>query len=374
VGETGSVLPDVPLTTLLSWTWIAQTIEIDNALEQAASDRVGRHFRISLPMWTNGLRFIDDGGISVDALRRRTRAACNLGGLERWGWITVGDDTGTRRDGFGSGRGLKSDAIVRPTRAGRYARRRWPEMVDTVEARWRTRFGGDVIDRLRQALLDRDAEGLPWSPPEVHPSDGFRTHVFAGDDADAERPLVALLGQALTRLTLDHELEAEVSLPLAANALRAIGGEAVRTRDLPRLTGLSKEGTAMSVSCLRRHDLAGSSIPGPAVRLTPRGLDALDAYRVRSARPQDDPRRGALEAVLTEREQLAAGLVPPAGGWRPRSRTWPRRRGCSPSRRLPYRGTRWSCTEVPGPTPARPGQLHHEGSSGRSPRRRPARR
>jgi hypothetical protein len=97
-----AIAEQVPLTTLLAWIWIAHTIEVDNAFEAAGSERVGRHFRISLPMWTNGLRFIDEDGITVGELRARARAACNIGGLERWGWISVGDTGGRRRDGYGA--------------------------------------------------------------------------------------------------------------------------------------------------------------------------------------------------------------------------------------------------------------------------------
>jgi hypothetical protein len=32
------------------------------------------------------LRLIDEDGVTVDDLRARARAACNIGGLERWGW------------------------------------------------------------------------------------------------------------------------------------------------------------------------------------------------------------------------------------------------------------------------------------------------
>ncbi len=58
----------VPLAALLSWGWIAFTIEADNAFEAAGSERVGRLFRISLPMWANGLRFIGaDGTLGLPA-------------------------------------------------------------------------------------------------------------------------------------------------------------------------------------------------------------------------------------------------------------------------------------------------------------------
>jgi hypothetical protein len=306
----------IPLTTLLSWAWTAMTIEVDNAVESAASERVGHRFRISLPMWTNGLRLIDDDGITVDGLRARACAACNLGGLERWGWLSVGEPGGPRRAGFGTRRGITGDTVLRPTRAGAYARRLWPRQVGAVEERWRSRFGGEVVDRLRLALPVDPA--MPWSPPEVHPSDGFFTHVTGGaahDDRGATLPLVALLGAALTARTLDHETGAEVSLPLGANVMRALGTDPVRIRDLPGLTGTSKEATAMAVGYLRRRGLA-TEAAGRSVRLTPEGLDALDGYRHRATRSKDADLAGALEAVLARTGALAAGLVPPEGCWR----------------------------------------------------------
>ena len=131
------VATDPPITTLLSWLWVAQTIEADNTFESLSSERVGRLFRISLPMWANGLRLIDEDGVAVDELRRRARATCNIGGLERWGWIAVGDVTGKRRIGYGSYRGVKGDTVLRPTPAGSHARRLWPRVVSGVEEQWR---------------------------------------------------------------------------------------------------------------------------------------------------------------------------------------------------------------------------------------------
>jgi hypothetical protein len=305
----------VPLTTLLSWAWIAHTIEVDNAFEAAGSARVGRHFRISLPMWTNGLRFIEEDGITVDELRARARAACNIGGLERWGWISVGDVGGTRRDGYGSHRGVKGDTVLRPTRAGAYARRLWPRALDNVEDRWRTRFGGEVVDMLRAALL-AVVTPMPWAPPETHPSDGFHTQIVeGGDTVDAERPLVVLLGQVLTAYTRDYEQRVRISLPLGANFLRVIDSDVVRVRDLPALSGISKEGVAMATGYLRRHDLA-TAVAERAVGLTPAGLDALNGYRHWAAWAKDAGLRRALGDVIAQRSALSAGLVPPDGCWR----------------------------------------------------------
>lgn len=123
------------MATLLSWLWIAHTIEVDNAFEAAGSKQLGRRFRISLPLWTNGLRFIAEDGITVDSLGREAHATCNLAGLERWGWITVGDDDGVRRPGFGTQRGIKGTTVLRPTRGGSYARRIWPRVVTEIEDR-----------------------------------------------------------------------------------------------------------------------------------------------------------------------------------------------------------------------------------------------
>jgi hypothetical protein len=315
MGGASAVPKQVPLTTLLSWVWITHAIEVDNAFEAASSKRAGRAVRISLPMWTNGLRCISDDGITVDELRAHAGAACNIGGLERWGWISVGDAGGQRREGYGSHRGVKGDTILRPTRAGAYARRLWPRSLSDVEDRWRARFGVDVIEALRQALLPL-APTMPWAPPETHPANGFCTHVIGGGDpVDPVRPLVVLLGQVLTAFTLTHEQEARVSLPLGANVLRVVASDVVRLRDLPALTGISKEGIAMAAGYLRRKRL---SVDGPerTVRLTPKGLDALDDYRYRAARARDNRLRTALDALVAQQGALSAGLVPPEGCWR----------------------------------------------------------
>jgi hypothetical protein len=125
---------NAPLTTQLSWVWIALAIEIENSFEVASSRAAGRTFRISVPMWTNGLRLIDRDSITVDEMRTRARASCNLGGLERWGWITI-DDPNIRRPGYGTHRCVKGDSVIRPTRAGAYAVRTWPRVVSEVEER-----------------------------------------------------------------------------------------------------------------------------------------------------------------------------------------------------------------------------------------------
>jgi hypothetical protein len=305
----------LPLTTLLTRAWVAHTIEVDNAFEALSADRMGRRFRISLPMWTNGLRCIDEKGTTVTELRSRAGASCNIAGLERWGWIAVGEQGQEKRPGYGSMRGVKGDSVLRPTRSGTYARRRWPRVVEAIEVKWRERFGSRAIDDLRSALRPLAAP-MPWSPPEVNPSDGFVTHACAGGGDDGwDLPLVGLLGQALTLLTLESERHSKVSLPLAANFLRVIDSERVPIRDLPALAGVSKEAIAMGVSFLCRKTFAISA-SDRTVSLTPSGLAALNDYRNVTRRPSDDRLRDALEDLLSQGGALSSGLLPPPGCWR----------------------------------------------------------
>lgn len=333
----------VPLATLLSWAWVACTIEIDNAVEAAATDRVARLFRISLAMWANGLRCIDPEGTSVGELRARTHADCNVPGLERWRWLEVvapdGTSTAGRRPGYGSRRGMTDATVVRPTRAGQYAQRVWPAAVERIEERWRERFGPGVVDELRAALRSAQPAGLPWAPPEIRPTDGFRSRVFATDtdDLSDELPLVVLFAQALTAATLRLERDAGVSAPLGANLLRVIASDEVAVRDLPRLGAISKEAAAMAVSYLRRFEL-GEERPQRHIALTIPGLDALDGYLQRCDTYRDARLRAALQAVFDQPDALITGLTPPDGCWRadPPYRAQTQRLLADPTSALPW--------------------------------------
>jgi hypothetical protein len=319
----------VPLSTLLSWTWIAFTMEADNLFEERSTPHRGRAFRISLAFWANALRAIPPEGITVAALHEQTGAACNLGGLERWGWVTVGEPAAPRRPGFGTRRGIRADTMIRPSRLGEYARRAWPRVLEEVDAKWHDRFGAGPVDDLHRVLATTSTAlprpPVPWSPPEVHASDGFLTHVVTAERVDeskeakrkedAELPLATLLARAIVGLTLRHEAASVVSLPLAANALRAINPDGKRQRDLPERSGISKEAAAMAVGFLRRHDLVAAN-SAQTVALTPAGRQALADYETRVAAVDDPPLRRALDLILSCGDALVAGLVPPPGCWR----------------------------------------------------------
>ena len=316
-GERGFLAMEAkpPLTTLLSWAWIAFAMEADNAVDATDPRHVGARFRISLAMWANALRVIGDDGTTLDELRYAARAGANIGGLERWGWISVGDVAAGRREGYGTSRGLRGDTVLRLTRAGAFACELWPRVIADVEERWETRFGRDVLAALRRALSPL-GHGMPSAPPEVAPSDGFRTHVITAEADDMrERPLGVLLGQALTQLTLEHELGAVVSLPVAANALRVIDAKTVAIRDLPASSGVSKEAVAMLVSFLQRRGLAEVGAQR-TITLTTGGLAALDGYVQRAEQTSNPELRSCISAIVSRRDSLARGLVPPERSWR----------------------------------------------------------
>ena len=71
----------------------------------------------------------------------------------------------------------------------------------------------------------------------------------------------------------------------------------------------------MATGYLKRHGLAQSG-PQRSITLTAAGPAALGDYRARATSGEDEALRAALEAVVSRREALAEGLVPPPGGWR----------------------------------------------------------
>lgn len=122
-------------------------MEIDNAVEATGAEHVGRLFKISLPMWANGLRLIDEGAspspsCAAGPAPHETSAAWSAGDASALATGPAGVPA------MAPVKGLRVDTVIRPTRAGRYARRLFPEMVGMVEQRWRDRFGAQLVDTL----------------------------------------------------------------------------------------------------------------------------------------------------------------------------------------------------------------------------------
>jgi hypothetical protein len=156
----------------------------------------------------------------------------------------------------------------------------------------------------------------------------------AGYDGTAPEamPLSALLSRVLLSFAVEYEREAGLSLAVAANVLRVLGTDGTRLRDLPALTGTSKESVRWALGILTRGGLAAEE-PDPAAsrgnvaRLTPRGLDAQCLYHELTSELE---RRwharftpAVTVALRASLEPLAAGQPPPlSGGLEPYPDNW----------------------------------------------------
>jgi DNA-binding MarR family transcriptional regulator len=260
----------------------------------------------------------------------------NLAGLERWGYVTVAPDPADAWP-----KPPRSDWVVRPTPAGRRAQNVWRPLGGVIEQRWQARFGEPEIDELRgslDALVNQLDVELPHYLPVVSHGKSEVPELPVTHDA-APLGLSVLVSQALLAFTLDFESESDLPLPIAANVLRVLDEDGVRIRDLPRLTGVSKEATSMSLGFLERKghlviDLDPAATQVKVARLTPNGRNAQDAYRQLLGRIEErwhatygdaEVRRlrRSLEGLVGDRSRspLSGGLKPYPDGWRASVRT-----------------------------------------------------
>jgi hypothetical protein len=343
----------LPLPTLLSQALVAHTIELDNEAEHRLPHRTSRAddptarrdgpWLISSALWRNTLAYVDRGGTTVAEIRARARTGrLLLGGLQRWGYVTVSAPPGERlkhppQDG----------AVVRPTESTEWAAEVWRAMPAVLDGRWRARFGDQVVRRLETALgavFDRLPVAPPAYLPVVHPTQNGRAEPrppcepgAGGSGRRAPGPdLSELLSGVLLAFTLDFERESRVSMAIGANTLRVLDRAGVRLRDLPRVTGVSKEANAMCAGWLGRRDCAltgpdpGAS-RGKVLRLTHKGehaqrnfrrsLGAVEqAWRSAYGASAVDEVRAALEPVVGDgtlaSSPLAGGLEPHPDNWR----------------------------------------------------------
>jgi hypothetical protein len=326
----------LPLSTPFSQVVIAFTIELDNEFERRLRKAGGGARVTSLTMWSNLLRFVGDG-ITVRELVAavglpRASVLSRVGGIERWGYVSVGASTG-KREGYGSARGVKDDWVVQLTTAGRRAAGLWPVLPGEIEARWRERFGPAEIDELVRALRSVD-ERIDTPLPEYLPVVSS-THAMALElghqtpQRGVDLPLVVLLAHALMAYTLDFEEGSPLALPLSANVFRVLDGDGVPVRDLPSLTGISREAVAVSLTSLAKTDyvvVEGAPASKRTIRLTSAGEMLRESQRRLHAGIEDgwaarfgtnvvERLRAALERIL-DHPELTAGLTPHPDGWR----------------------------------------------------------
>jgi DNA-binding MarR family transcriptional regulator len=290
VATTGQVAGELSLSALLSQVLVAFTIEFDNESEHRMPHRTTRGaaggagpWLVSLVMWSNLMRFVDEAGVTVGELQDQ---GGNLAGMERWGYVVVAPDPADHRP-----MPPRRAWIVRPTARGRRAQAVWLPLANVIEQRWQTRFDAGEIAALREALRRLIAE-LDLQLPEYLPVLGYGLWSRVPDPLRRTPPrgrgaatqLPALLSKVLLAFAIEFELESDLSLAICANVMRLLDEPGAAVRDLPRLAGVSKEAISMAVGFLRKGGYVTvepdpTATRGKLVALTPRGQEAQDAYR-----------------------------------------------------------------------------------------------
>jgi hypothetical protein len=338
---------------LCSQVLVAYTIELDNEAEHRLPHRITREddpaargdgpWLVSYPLWANVLRYLGDEVVSVVELEARARTSrLLLGGLRGWGYVGLRSPQGEKLQK------PQSDTLVRATHQARRAGEVWRSLPALMDERWRSRFGDAAMDQLRSSLgtLHRAlAIDPPAYLPPVFPTQNGKAEVPLARTSSPARQrgaagvdpgLSELLSGVLLAFTVDFESVSRISLPIAANTLRVLGGDGIRIRDLPRLTGVSKEANAMCAGWLE-HRACAVTEPDPAasrgkvLRLTAKGHGAQakygrvlgvteDAWRATYGAAVIDRLRAGLEVLVDDgvlaSSPLASGLEPYPDNWR----------------------------------------------------------
>ncbi|MGO4884252.1 MAG: hypothetical protein ACLP59_26045 [Bryobacteraceae bacterium] len=332
----------LPLPSLLSQVLVSFTIECDNESEHRTAHTTTRYgsaggarqgpWLVSM----NCMRFVGPEGITVRELERRARTQTNLNGIERWGYITIAPDPADARP-----KPPLKDWVIHATLKCRIAQEVWRPLSSEIEQRWEARFGKDEIDGLRESLravvrqIDPNLPdclpilkyGLVSEGPD--PKLGPRV---GNDDIDS-LPLAALLSRVLLAFAMEFERESDLSLAICADVLRVLDEKGVLVRDLPLLSGVSKEAIAMAFGILQKKrgmvvepDPRGSR--AKIARLTTKGRAAQEAYRELLATIEGRWQvRFGKDAIRALRLRLARlvqplfqALEPYPGGWRAKVR------------------------------------------------------
>jgi DNA-binding MarR family transcriptional regulator len=346
----------LPLSTLLSHLLVAFTIEFDNEFEHQMPHRTSNRggspnspWLVSLVMWSNCMRFVGVEGVRVAALKSLARTETNLHGMQRWGYIAIEPDPADARP-----KPPRSQWLIRPTPAGQKAQQVWRPLFATIENRWQLRFGKAQIHQLRHALCLLIGQ-MELALPDCLPILWYGLFSKAPDQGSqaltpeecSHLTLPSLLSRVLLAFAIDFERESSAcSLAISSNVLRILDEKGVRVRDLPLLSGVSKESINMALGILKKTRLAvvASDQDGGRTKfagLTPKGLRVqeahLDLLRVIETRWKERFGAAAISQLRTLLERLVGeptaeasplfqGLEPYPDGWRasiPRPKTLP---------------------------------------------------
>jgi hypothetical protein len=286
---------------LLSQVLVAFTLELDGEFEKQMRETGYAGASLSAVIWSTLMRFLASASPSVrnlaaQSLSSEKRVKFELGCLERWSFITLEADPADDlpiaarphrlagrllRDGWGSGRGIRSDWIVRPTAKGRRAIDIWTSLFDQIESRWLSRFGSDRIGALRLSLEDMAARldvDLPHGIPGQWELDV--TYQTRSTYDATPQPLSVLLSQLLLAFTMEFQRESRVPLWLCANTLRVLSDQPIPEGEIPHLTGCSSETSGIGWQ-IKPFVVVESAQPprrGKLIRLSPVGMVAREIY------------------------------------------------------------------------------------------------
>lgn len=336
---------NAPLSTLLSQTLTAYTIEFDDEAEQRvphgttvgglAGTRAGGVWFTSQVMWTNFIRHMDTKGRPVREVQSLACLSDNaiksrLHHLEWWHYLTFSPDP---KDARAKSRYL--DQLVKLTPNGERASKAWAPISAEIDKRWAKRFGKANIDKLMKALraiVAAEAADLPDFMPVVDYQDGMRATLVLPKESLSRTPvakldLSSLLSRALLALTLDFERTSDVSLTASANVLRVVADSGTSLKDIPPRAGVAKEGVVALVNFLKKKSLVSlGTDKAKTVKPTAKGKKARQEYE-RSlsliekrwenthGRKTIDAIRKTLDTVL-DTPKFVEGLTPHEGGWR----------------------------------------------------------
>jgi hypothetical protein len=154
----------------------------------------------------------------------------------------------------------------------------WRPLFDVIEQRWEKRFGTSEINQLRKSF-EAVVNQIDLDLPDCLPILGYglfsRAPELKRTEPVGHLPLSALLSRPLLAFAIEFERESDLSLAIAANVLRVLDDKGIQLRDLPPITGVSKESIAMAMGILRKKRLVAEE--SRIVRLTSQGAEAQSA-------------------------------------------------------------------------------------------------
>jgi DNA-binding MarR family transcriptional regulator len=278
--------------------------------------------------------------VRVGELEKLARTQTNLNGMERWRYIDVAPDPADSRR-----KPPHSVWVIRATAKGRQAQEAWRPLFGEIEKRWEERFGKEEIGELRESLAEIVGK-IDLELPDCLPILRYglfsrerdyerRTPAVREGASDPRLTLSALLSKVLLAFAIEYESESRLSLAIGADVVRVLDEKGVQLRDIPLLSGVSKEAIAMAMGILRK---AGLVVVGPdpsgrgkVVRLTAKGREAQDVYHrlvgaiegrweIKFGKDSIRKLRESLERLVGDAtpqvSPLFRGLEPHPDGWR----------------------------------------------------------